>query len=240
MGLVVGNGSTPRGDQRVPAFWYRTDSGATCSRAWARLDPLSANGAVKRHSHRRSAAAVSAAAAHPTGWLSGFPTGRPWDFASGPSHPGQGLGQTCGSCLPFPGPIPRIACLWRLVAEPLETRWARRIAYRRSLTSRSDPPRAATITPIAFGAFSRPHVGWPCRWPPAPPCPPSVASHGIALRGPDSIVRSVFHFRRSLPCPTTRGFIQNSPKIPQKKRDRAFTLSTVALKPLQFQGLPGA
>src|SRR5256885_13466773 len=57
--------------------------------AWARLGPFSMGRSIMRpvkdarshDAHRRLTATFVAAAAHPTGWLSGFPTGRPWDFA---------------------------------------------------------------------------------------------------------------------------------------------------------------
>jgi hypothetical protein len=62
-------------------------------------------------------ATVSAASAHPTGWRGGFPTGRPWDFASGRCHGFPRItvpravtrptpsGRPDG---PFPDPLPRI------------------------------------------------------------------------------------------------------------------------------------
>jgi hypothetical protein len=79
---------------RPAPFWYRTDSSATCSRAWARLGPLSRGGACDRGSSTDGfVATVSAATAHPTGWLGGIPTGRPWDFALGTSEPPKGLGE---------------------------------------------------------------------------------------------------------------------------------------------------
>jgi len=46
-------GIVPEGNRALALIWHRTDSLATCSRAWARLDPLSVRGAVKSLSHRR-------------------------------------------------------------------------------------------------------------------------------------------------------------------------------------------
>jgi len=57
---------------------HRTDSSGNLLPAWARLGPLSVKKQGTGSSHRRLAATCFAATAHPTGWLSGFPTGRPW------------------------------------------------------------------------------------------------------------------------------------------------------------------
>ncbi len=76
-------------------FWHRTDSSATCSRAWARLGPLSRGDACDRGpSTDGFVATVSAATAHPTGWHGGIPTGRPWDFALRTCVPPKGLGSS--------------------------------------------------------------------------------------------------------------------------------------------------
>ena len=121
-----------RGGSCDPAtFWYRTDSSATCSRAWARLGPLSRGNAFDRGpSTDGIVATVSAATAHPTGWHGGIPTGRPWDFALGTLEPwkgtppkghaskgtvvpAKGLGASAANrgCDPsLPDPIPRIWC----------------------------------------------------------------------------------------------------------------------------------
>ena len=57
--------------------------------------------------------------------------------------------------------------------------------------------QTAFLEPIRFG---RPH-----RWPPAFAVPAFFASHGLRYRKAGLVVRSVLLFRRSLPCPTTKG-----------------------------------
>jgi hypothetical protein len=65
-------------------------------------------------------ATVSAASAHPTGWHGGFPTGRPWDFASESRRAvitplaavsraaSCGRSRRIGQTGSFPDPVPRI------------------------------------------------------------------------------------------------------------------------------------
>jgi hypothetical protein len=88
----------------LTAFWHRTDFTATCSRAWARLDPLSARGVVKQLSHRRSTAAIPP---RPLTQRGGIAVSR---------LDGRGFSRrivssrsrawtTRGSCLPFPDPF---------------------------------------------------------------------------------------------------------------------------------------
>src|SRR5688500_12008758 len=63
-------------------LWSRADAAGKLLPAWARLGPLSMNRSLRIVSHRRLPATFVVAAAHPrVGWRSGFPTGRPWDFA---------------------------------------------------------------------------------------------------------------------------------------------------------------
>ena len=63
-------------------LWSRADAAGKLLPAWARLGPLSMNRSLRIVSHRRLPATFVVAAAHPRmGWRSGFPTGRPWDFA---------------------------------------------------------------------------------------------------------------------------------------------------------------
>jgi hypothetical protein len=71
-----------RGVQTPRFFRYRTDFNGNPLPTWARLDPISMSRQVSTDSHRRLTATIVAAAARPTGRLGGFPTGRPWDFAS--------------------------------------------------------------------------------------------------------------------------------------------------------------
>ena len=56
--------------------------------------------------------------------------------------------------------------------------WTRRSACRGPLAPRCVPPLAATLTRIATGRFRARFSGGRCRWPPIPPCPLLVASHG--------------------------------------------------------------
>ena len=63
-------------------LWSRADAVGKLLPAWARLGPLSMSCSLRIGSHRRLPATFVVAAAHPRlGWRSGFPTGRPWDFA---------------------------------------------------------------------------------------------------------------------------------------------------------------
>jgi hypothetical protein len=125
-----------------------------------------------RASHRRSAATVSAAAATQRGGLavsrldgrglSRRTASRPDEGAGGGSREGTSRSRTL-----FRGS--------RVVRPPLPADWRRAGSgvprCRGSLTPRCGTPLAATITPIAGWAFSRPRLGWPCRWPPAPAVP---------------------------------------------------------------------
>ena len=111
---------------------------------------------MKRHSHRRWAAAVSAATANQrvglaVSRLDGRGISRRTDLA-----PVKGLLQLAGVLRPVPGPVPRIASDLPAVSRLLVARWVRRAACRRSLTSRFSTPLAATITRIAFlwGVFA--------------------------------------------------------------------------------------
>ena len=159
------------------------------------------------------------------GWHSGFPTGRPWVFASSASHPGQGLGRLAGvtsrSRTLFLG-----SCAFTDRYRSAHAHWVRRDTVRGSLSPRCVTSLAATITRIANWALSRPSIGWPCRWPPAPPCPLLLASHGFVLRRTGLRIRSLFHFRRSLPCPTTRGNISGQVTFPERNFDALFRIST--------------
>jgi hypothetical protein len=55
--------------------------------AWARLGPLSTSFALRLCSHRRFPASRSRGRSPKMGWRSGFPTGRPWDFAGDRADP---------------------------------------------------------------------------------------------------------------------------------------------------------
>jgi hypothetical protein len=63
-------------------FRYRADFVGKLLLAWARLGPFSLVNQGTVPPDGRLDRDSSAAIAHPTGWLGGFPTGRPWDFAS--------------------------------------------------------------------------------------------------------------------------------------------------------------
>ena len=113
-------------------------------------------------------ATVSAATAHPTGWHGGIPTGRPWDFALGTSNPegkahkarrvpAKGLCASAanrGSDPSLPDPVPRIWPTFTGRYQPAASSWVRRPGCRKDLPSRSEAPRAATVTRIAFGRFT--------------------------------------------------------------------------------------
>ena len=53
---------------------------ASWLRAWARLGPLGTESQGTAFLHGRLMP-IATGIAHPTGWLGGFPTGRPWVFA---------------------------------------------------------------------------------------------------------------------------------------------------------------
>jgi hypothetical protein len=137
--------------------------------AWARLGPLGMESQGTAFPYGRLLATVSAASAHPTGWLGGFPTGRPWDFA-------------------FPDPFPGSVALHPPLPGDSRATWVRHVGYRRTLSSRADTPQAATLTRLAlldvFHALLS--LGWPRntrlssstarvlrrrRWPPTPAVP---------------------------------------------------------------------
>jgi hypothetical protein len=80
--------------------------------AWARLGPLSTSSALRLRSHRRFPASRSRGRSPKMGWRSGFPTGRPWDFAldRGLLRDRPRLRDADLADLPrSPGPVPRIA-----------------------------------------------------------------------------------------------------------------------------------
>jgi hypothetical protein len=162
----------------VGVCWYRTDSGGK----WAL-----GLGPPRSARHRRSGDCPSVRTveadfigiAHPTGWLGGFPTGRPWDFA-------------------FPNPIPRIRRAWLWVT-PERTRFGFDASGVGGLSPRG--PKSATcgdVNPTCRAAFYSPmSCGWPrgsgdfhrrSRAPRGavagrrlPPSPPFLASDGLSI-----------------------------------------------------------
>lgn len=87
------------------------------SRAWARLGPLSVTALFERAVAQTVGRDCIRRGRHPTGWHGGFPTGRPWAFASNRVTPRQrGENRIAGGNLPFPDPVPRIARISSAVA----------------------------------------------------------------------------------------------------------------------------
>jgi hypothetical protein len=142
--------------------------------AWARLGPLSRGDACDRASSTDGVVAtVSAATAHPTGWLGGIPTGRPWGFALGTLEPRKAQGFPRRALAPrprnrgfdpsLPDPTPRICPTFAGRYQPAAPSWVRRPGCRKAFPSRSEAPRAATVTRIAMALFKALSLGWPRR-----------------------------------------------------------------------------
>jgi len=103
----------------------------------------------------------------------------------------------------YPGPFPRIAAGLQPVTRPLLARWTRSAPSRWTLSTRLGKSLAATLTRIADGVFfAEVRVAL------------SLAADFRRARNhllctvfrfgkPDSVLRSVFLYRRPLPCLTT-------------------------------------
>ncbi len=129
-----------------------------------------------------------------------------------------------GRGLRCPEPVPRIAVPSHPVTRALRTSWARSAGGRGTLSPRFGGSQAATLTRIAAGVFTPSVYGWPHRWPPTFAVPAfEFALHGLRVRKSDFYVRSVFLFRRSLPCPTTWGNISRQTKKSENYRQLKIT-----------------
>jgi hypothetical protein len=197
------------------------------------------------------------AAAHPMGWRSGFPTGRPWDFALRPRR------------------APPVMHDHASPATASRTLFLGSHALRRPFLVRSGAlgptcrlsgdslPAGRHITggdsnPICLpGPLEPISSGWPLRsrtrvrksqgdYSPVagrrlPPCPHLLASQGRSLAWkPVSVLGAVLHFRRPLSCPTTKGNIRIPPRSRKENRQALAKLSTAARKVLTPRELPGA
>jgi hypothetical protein len=101
-------------------------------------------------SHRRLAAARFAATARPTGRLGGFPTGRPWDFATEASPSAAMITSPGGRCHHCgPESVPRIAGSLRNPLPDCYDRWTRSAFWSRDSLPRDGRSLAATLTQIA-------------------------------------------------------------------------------------------
>ena len=89
----------------------------------------------------------------------------------------------------FPDPVPRIEPPFLpVVTNRLVRLWVRRLWDRRSLTSRSDAPHAATLARIVQRTFlTSISFGQPCRWPPTPAVPAIPCFARPSLGEPDSV-----------------------------------------------------
>ena len=87
--------------------------------------------------------------------------------------------------------------------------------------------RRQGITPLSLAAGFRPARTWLLRG-------------DIALEKPDSVTGAVFHFRRPLSCPTTKGNIRVLVRITKFFRARAEQLSTSSRKMMMRRKLVGA
>jgi len=136
---------------------------------------------------------------HPTGWRSGFPTGRPWDFAQVAEESRAVPERRPGlPALPDPEPVPRIGRAFMAVAG-LSARPGLNVPSIEGLSPRgSGTSLAATLTPIAHPAFFAPlGLGWPRRWPPVPAVPALACFARLTVRT-GLRNRSLLQFRRSL------------------------------------------
>jgi len=120
---------------RVGVIWHRTDSAGKSAPGLG--PPRSARrrrirGLLLRHWRFMPIARIGIA--HPTGWRSGFPTGRPWDFA-------------------VPDPRHGSSALRRQLPGGYEAGWVRRTGCRGTLSPRAGASRAATLTRLACSAF---------------------------------------------------------------------------------------
>ena len=133
----------------------------------------------------------------------------------------------------FPSPFLGSRSLCVPLPELLATCWARSAAYRGTLSPRFGRSLAATLTRIAMGGFCRQFSGGLVAGRRLSPCPHFLALHGLRVGKPDSVVRSIFQFRRSLSCPTTRGIYRTASGI------RDFRISSIPVIHRLVQLLPG-
>src|SRR3954462_14813340 len=95
---------------------------------------------------------------------------------------------------------------------------ARLFAFAPWLTCVSRPRRWSPTPAVpAFGCFAQLHCCWKS----------------------DSVSRSLFLFRRSLSCPTTKGNIARCPRKTEESPQARFCLSTVARNQLQRHAIAG-
>jgi hypothetical protein len=137
----------------------------------------------------------SAATAHPTGWLGGFPTGWPWDFAWTAPFDRHSPERPCGAFVP--DPFLGSSCDSPVVTNRLARLWVRRIAPRGGSLLAKRCATGGDVNPDCSlsGAFATISFGWPRRWPPAPAVPAidCFARLTVAWK-PDSVRQEPFPF----------------------------------------------
>jgi hypothetical protein len=154
---------SPRGGESASSLICRlADVAGKLLLAWARLGPLSVNASLRRSSHRRLPA-IRIAAAHPRlGWRSGFPTGRPWDFA-------LATARACATRHAWhaslttrsPGPCFLGSRALHRTSSAALARWVRRTADRGTLSPRGGESASFFICRAAAGALRQPTMQRP-------------------------------------------------------------------------------
>jgi hypothetical protein len=118
-------------------LWSRADAVGKLLPAWARLGPLSMSCSLRKSSHRRLPATFVVAAAHPSmGWRSGFPTGRPWDFAVAIANLHDAPCMAHRAPSRSPGPCFLGSRALHCTSSAALARWVRRTADRGTLSPR--------------------------------------------------------------------------------------------------------
>jgi len=179
----------------------RIDSIGNQLPAWARLDPFSTTQQLPAESYRRLTATRFAATARPTGRLGGFPTGRPWGFATEAS-PSAAIESSALRRLHDhgPKPFPRIPVRLPLRYQSVTTGGLVPLLVA-GLSPAGQQITGGDVNPDCLDAFASISFGWPRRWPPTPAVPAiNCFARLFCLEEVGLRIRSLFHFRRSLPC----------------------------------------
>ena len=111
---------------------------------------------VRRDRFRRDGSPNGVAWRYPDWTAVGFRFKNP-RADKGSRVPAKGLGASAANrgCDPsLPDPIPRICPTFAGRYQPAASSWVRRPGCRKDFPSRSEAPRAATVTRIAFGRFT--------------------------------------------------------------------------------------
>ena len=195
---------------------------ATCSRTWARLGSLSVSRQGAAYSHRRFDRDCFRRDHSPNGVAWRFPDWTVVGFAI----PSPFLGSA-----PLGIPLPEHSRLFGL-----DPAIDGRLSLHGGRITRGD------FNPDCLAwRFCALLLGWPGRWPPTFAVPAFICfARSFARRKPDSVVRSILLFRRSLSCPTTKGNISTHHQNPEILNQLKNNLSTAAHNSLSHKRIHGA